>query len=142
MSQRNKHTALRVITVDDSKIIADRLRSMLLEIKNVELLGNAYNISAATYLIQQEKPHVVILDINFKHNSPGENGVNLLSSIKQKHPEIKVIMLTNLSGLFYQNMCLAIGADLFFDKSHDFDKIPEAIITFRDERFSRNGSSI
>jgi len=142
MKQRNKHTSLRVITVDDSKIIADRLRSILTDIKNVEVLGNAYNISAATYLIQQEKPHVVILDINFKQASLEENGINLLSFIKQKYPEIKVIMLTNLSGLFYQNMCLSIGADLFFDKSHDFEKISEAIISFRDKQFSANENSI
>jgi DNA-binding NarL/FixJ family response regulator len=140
MNHPIKHTSLRVITVDDSNIIADRLNGILKELKNVQLLGNAYNTSAAAYLIQQEKPHVVILDINFKNSSTAENGINLLSLIKEKHSEIKVIMLTNLAGIFYQNLCRSIGADLFLDKSCDFDKIQNAIVNFRDHHCGENKS--
>lgn len=133
MNKEKKPKKLRVLTVDDSQIIADRLRYMLASILGVDLLGNAYNVSAALYLIQQEKPHVIIMDINLSDRSTSSNGMNLLLIVKDKYPEIKVIMLTNRSDTMYRELCLEMGADHFFDKSNDFKNISDIIKQYRNE---------
>lgn len=118
---------LKVITVDDSPIVSERLQSMLREMDQVEFMGNARNTSAALLIIDQHKPGAVILDIHLGEETPKVSGINLLIELKQKHQDMKIIMFTNLAVPQYRQACLALGADYFFDKSHDFEKIPEAL---------------
>lgn len=118
---------LKVITVDDSRIVSERLKALLSEIENVKFSGNAGNIRDALTLIDQEKPNVVILDILLEEDLPKANGMDLLITLRAKYPDMKIIMLTNLTEPQYSNTCFALGADYFFDKSNDFDKIAEAL---------------
>ena len=115
------------MTVDDSPVIAERLQYMLSEIDSVEFLGNALNISAALHLIDQRGPNVVILDIHLKDDLLVANGVHLLIQLRRKYPEMKIIMLTNVSVPQYRSTCMAFGADYFFDKTNDFEKIPDTL---------------
>jgi DNA-binding NarL/FixJ family response regulator len=130
MTVRPAPHILKVVTVEDSLIIADRLQSMLREMNNISFLGNARNIATALNLISLQKPHVVILDILLQDDMPNANGLNLLIILKKKYPNLKVIMLTNLSGTQYRNTCVAFGADCFLDKTNEFELIPETLKKF------------
>jgi DNA-binding NarL/FixJ family response regulator len=127
MSSNEGKAILKVITVDDSPVVVERLESMFRDITNVRFSGHARNISSALHLIQKERPQVVILDIHLEVELPDQNGMNLLITLRKQYPEMKIIMLTNLSEPQYRNTCLAFGADYFFDKSMDFDKISEIL---------------
>jgi DNA-binding NarL/FixJ family response regulator len=118
---------VKVITVEDSVIVAKRLQSLLEELDNVKFLGNATRISKAMELMSMHNPDVVILDINLDEDMPVANGINLLITLKAKHVDLKVIMLTNLVEDQYRNTCKAFGADYFFDKSKDMKRIPETL---------------
>ena len=118
---------LKIITVDDSSIIVERLQTMISEMDYVQYMGNARNISAALNLIIQHEPNVVILDIHLEEDMPKANGMNLLITLREKYKEMKIIMLTNLTGRQYKDTCLFMGANYFFDKSNEFEKIPEAM---------------
>jgi DNA-binding NarL/FixJ family response regulator len=124
MSGQETGSILKIVTVDDSPIVAERLQSMLSEVENVEFLGNARNIASALALIEQARPDVVLLDIHLEEDMPEANGIDLLISLRKKYPVMKIMMLTNLTGFHYRNRCIAFGVDYFFDKSNDFDKIP------------------
>lgn len=114
---------LKIITVDDSELIAERIGSHLVDDNHFLYLGNAINISSAHKLISIEAPDVAILDIHLTDDFPKANGINLLVDLKKKYPKMIVIMLTNLSESHYRNNCINAGADYFFDKSVDFDKM-------------------
>lgn len=116
-------TILKIITVDDSRIISERLQCILSEIDHIKVLGNARSISTALSLIHQQEPNVVILDIHLEEDVHEGNGMNLLTILRKKYPEMKIIIFTNLSELHYRITCLANGANYFFDKSNDFTKI-------------------
>jgi DNA-binding NarL/FixJ family response regulator len=118
---------LTIVTVDDSSIFADRMQTMLSDISNIRLLGHARNISEALDLINQKKPDVVFLDIRLEENMPDRNGITLLLTLRQKHPDIKIFMLSNLYEPQYKETCMALGAHHFFDKSNDLEKIPEIL---------------
>jgi len=127
MSKLNYSQRIKVVTVDDSPIITQRIKSILAEMNNIEFLGSASNAVSALNLIHRQIPNVVILDINLDEDTSQFNGIDLLIAIRKRYPQMKIIMLTNLSAPQYRTRCIAFGANYFFDKSNDFYKLPEAL---------------
>ena len=58
---------------------------------------------------------------------PDGNGIEVLKSIKNSNSKIKVIILTNYPFPQYKKICMEFGADYFFDKSNDFNKIIDIV---------------
>jgi len=114
---------LVVLIVEDSLLIISRILDMLEEAENVKLVIHASNFSESMKMINEINADVVLLDINL----PDKSGIELLQVIKTSHPQTKVIILTNHACEDYRQLCNHMGADFFFDKSNDFEKIPEAI---------------
>jgi DNA-binding NarL/FixJ family response regulator len=110
---------IRVLLVDDSVIVRERLTLLLSDLPHVEVVGEVDDAPQALELIRRRKPDVVILDIHLPHGS----GLELLPDIKREFPAMTVIMLTNYPYPQYRAKCLANGADFFFDKSTEFQKI-------------------
>jgi DNA-binding NarL/FixJ family response regulator len=114
---------VKVLIVDDSKIVCDGLRQMLISIADVEDVGEAHNADEAVKAITELKPDVVILDIRL----PGKSGIEVLKDIRDKKLPIRVIMLTNYPYPQYRKKCEELGADYFFDKVAEIGEIPNVI---------------
>lgn len=126
-AEKDTDTPLRIVTVEDSCLVAERVKLMLKEIALVEFLGNARNSSEAKSLIGENTPDVVFLDIHLKDDATNANGISLLCDLRTRYPKMKIVMLTNMTDSHYRKLCLTSGADYFLDKSNDFDKVPEVI---------------
>lgn len=118
---------LKVVIVEDSFIVTERLKYVLNEIDNVEILGNAKDFSSAKKLTNTVNPDVIILDINLSNDDYGQTGIDLLVELRQKLPKTKIIIFTNHNELHYRLICLEKGANYFFDKSKESHKISELI---------------
>lgn len=127
MMGSERANVLKVITVDDSPIIAERIKAILNEVEQVIFLGNAVNVSDALFLIERKQPDVVIVDIHLDATNSDGNGIQLLSTLHEKYSKIKTIVFTNHNEPHYKLACIALGADYFLDKSYDFNKIPEIL---------------
>lgn len=114
---------IRVFIADDSATVRDRLMTLLAEMPAVEIVGQAADAAEAIQAIQRLSPDVVILDIRM----PAGSGIGVLRSLQQKPDKPKFIMLTNYPFLQYRKTCLEAGASYFFDKSSEFEKIPQAL---------------
>jgi len=114
---------MKVLIVDDSKIVCDGLQQMLINIADVEIVGQANNGQDAIASISESKPDVVILDIRL----PGLSGIDVLKDIRAKKLPIRVIMLTNYPYPQYRKKCEELGADYFFDKVAEIEMIPNMI---------------
>jgi len=114
---------MKVLIVDDSKIVCNGLRQMLSDIADVNVVGEAYNAGNAIKAILELKPDVVILDIRL----PGKSGIEVLKDIRDKKLPIRVIMLTNYPYPQYRKKCEELGADYFIDKVTEIEKIKEVI---------------
>ncbi len=112
---------MKVLVVDDSYMIRSRLISMLSVNENVHVFG--FTGEEEMDEIDQLEPDFVILDIKLKNRS----GVDILKQIKGHIPEVKVAMLTNFYDSYYMDLCRSFGADYFFDKSMDFDRLASVI---------------
>ena len=114
---------MRVLIVDDSKIVCERLQQVLINIADVEIVGQANNAQDAIASISESKPDVVILDIRL----PGLNGIDVLKDIRAKKLPIQVIMLTNYPYPQYRKKCEELGAEYFFDKVTEIAALPDVI---------------
>ena len=110
---------LRILIADDSTFIRERLPAMLLDIPGIEVVGQAKNGAEALNLAQELNPDVVILDIRM----PRMTGIEVLQKLKKDKTAPVVIMLTSYPYPQYREKCQEAGADFFFDKSTDFDKL-------------------
>lgn len=118
---------LNVFIVDDSQIVRDRLTSLLNELGSINIVGYANNPLSATELIVATQPDIIILDIFLV----GGSGIHVLKNIRSRNIQSKIIVLTNYAQEQYRKKCFEEGADFFFDKSIEFDKIVEVIQKLR-----------
>ena len=114
---------IKILLVDDSGIIRDRLREMLGCIPFPTIICEAQDAIEAMKFLKVTKQDIVILDIKM----PGENGIELLKKLKRINKSISVIILTNYSAQQYKKKCNELGADYFLSKSNDFEQIPGII---------------
>ena len=114
---------MKVLLVDDSSIVRERLIAMLFEVSRIETVSQAKDQFEALGLLKRTDPEVVILDIEM----PGGSGIDLLRYLKKRQRPPLAIVLTNLSDPQYRKKCKDAGADFFFDKSSEFDNVAEVL---------------
>lgn len=110
---------MRLLIIDDSKLINEKLRELLSEIENLEIVDEALNGFEGVEKYWKYKPDIVILDIKM----PKLNGIEVLQNIRRINSPAKIIILTNYDNQYFKEACLAEGADYFLDKSTDFEKV-------------------
>jgi len=113
----------KVLLVDDSRIVRERLAALISELPGVVLIGEASNVSEGVKKIRQLRPHIVVLDISM----PGGNGIQVLEAVRKRGRAPHIIMLTNFAHEAYRERCLELGAEYFFDKSAEFENAVETI---------------
>jgi len=122
-SEKKKGSLVKVLLVDDSSIVRERLIAMLFEVSRIETVSQAKDQFEALGLLKRTDPEVVILDIEM----PGGSGIDLLRYLKKRQRPPLAIVLTNLSDPQYRKKCKDAGADFFFDKSSEFDNVAEVL---------------
>jgi len=125
---------MKVIIADDSTIMLDRLQQMLLRLTDVEVVGTFSNGTDALSALQKLKPDLAILD----NKMPGIKGVDIIREIRKEDSKMKLMLLTFYADTYYREQAMNAGADYFFSKSDDFEKIPELI----DQLRRNNGESV
>jgi two-component system response regulator DevR len=112
---------MNILLVDDSQLVREQLLSLLSGIKGVENIGQAESLPEAMAALKKMPINVMILDIIMQ----GGSGMEVLAMMKKnRNKPPLVIVLTNYPFDQLRDKCLAAGADYFFDKSADFEKIP------------------
>ena len=120
---------MRVVIVEDSERMRDRIRTVCEDLGGMEVVGEASDAIEATRLIQAEAPEAVILDIRI----PLGNGFDVMQTIRSTSPATRVIELTNFPLEPYREKALSLGAAYFFDKSTEFEQVPEALLSLAGE---------
>lgn len=130
---------LTVFIADDSVSIRGSLSSYLLSnTPDIEIVGFAGTAPDAVRGIRELKPDVVILDIRM----PGGNGIDVLSAIRRDGRATQIMMFTNEAASMVRAKCMALGADYFFDKSSEFERLHEVLETLSRTRSERGCASI
>ncbi|MCC7161556.1 MAG: response regulator transcription factor [Anaerolineae bacterium] len=110
---------MNVFVVEDSSLLRERLIRTLNEIRGIQVSGFSDTADEAIQLIEQARPDAIILDIRLRQG----NGYQVLQKVKSPGKPPLVIILTNFAYPQYRKRYLDAGADFFFDKSNEFDKV-------------------
>lgn len=117
---QSTNSLVRVVIVDDSLIVRERLKALLVDdAPYAEVVGEAEEAQAAIRLIQNRLPDVVILDLQLLDGT----GFEVLRWLKLAAQQPVVIVLTNLITPEYKAACLADGAQYILDKSFGFERL-------------------
>ncbi|HSM26267.1 MAG TPA: response regulator transcription factor [Anaerolineaceae bacterium] len=81
---------LKILLVDDHSLFRKGLASLLNEQPNIKVIGEANNGLDAIREAEILKPDLILMDIHM----PKSNGLEATREIKQKFPDIKIVMLT------------------------------------------------
>jgi DNA-binding NarL/FixJ family response regulator len=117
MSSRN----LSVLLVEDSRVLAERLRETLLSVPGVQLAGTVDSEAEAVAALQRHPVDVLLLDLHLRQGT----GFGVLRAIPGSAArKVVVIVLTNYDLAEYRRAAAALGARHFLDKLRDFDRLP------------------
>jgi DNA-binding NarL/FixJ family response regulator len=99
-------TMIRIVLADDHNLVRSGLKSLLSEMKNVEVVAEASNGRQAVDLVQSVKPDVVLMDIAMNEL----NGIDACEIISREHPAVRTIILSMHDSGEYVAKALKAGA--------------------------------
>lgn len=98
--------AARVLLVDDHALVRAGLKSLLQNIEGIEVVGEAGDGIEALAQIEALRPELVLMDI-----AMGEmNGLQALAVVRERHPEVKVLILSMHASEEYVLQAMRSGA--------------------------------
>jgi DNA-binding NarL/FixJ family response regulator len=97
---------IRVLLVDDHKIIRDGLRDLIESRDGMAVVGDAGNRADALSLAAREKPDVVILDLDLGTDS----GLTLIPELRKASAASSIIVLTGLRDVAKRDKAMDLGA--------------------------------
>lgn len=112
-----------VLLVDDHVLVRQGLRVVLDAYANIELVGEAGNGEEAVRMVDQQRPTVVVMDINM----PKMNGIDATERIMHRHPETIVIGLAVNAGKENEKAMKRAGAMQLMAKEAAVDQLYDVI---------------
>jgi len=97
---------IRVLVVDDHAILRDGIRSILESQEDIIVVGEASNGEEAFKFVGKLMPDIVLMDISM----PKTNGLEATRLVKERFPQVKVLILTQHDNREYIAPALAAGA--------------------------------
>lgn len=116
-------TKIKIIVVDDHKIIRDGLSAIFMVSDRFELVGETDNEKELEQILSQVKFDVVIMDIAL----PGKSGLELSEEIIQKSPDAKILILSSHIDEEIVEKAIDVGVKGFVLKETDADVLLDAI---------------
>jgi len=113
--------ALRVLLVEDSRVLAERLRESLDTLDNVEVVGLVADETSAVAAVLDQRPDVIILDLQLKEGT----GFGVMQRLGDMRPVI--IVFTNYMLPEYQRIASSLGVQHFLNKSMDYERLPQLL---------------
>lgn len=117
--------SIKLLLVDDHKIVRDGIISLLQGEPRFLIIGEAENGIEALDKIETLSPDLVILDINM----PIMNGLECARKVAEKFPEVKILTLTMLNELEHIKNMLDAGVGGYILKNSGRDELITAINT-------------
>lgn len=105
--------AVRVLIVDDHRVVAEALARVLVQDPAIEIAGLATSGPHALALTRTLGPSLVLMDIGL----PGMDGVEATWALRRQHPHLPVLVLTMFDQEIYALEALRAGASGYLLKS-------------------------
>lgn len=114
---------IKIVLIDDHKLFREGVKRILEFESSFEVIAEGDDGTEAAKLVKENKPDVVLMDINM----PNINGIEATADLVRYFPETKVIILSIHDDEAYVTHALKTGAQGYLLKEMDSDSLIEAI---------------
>ena len=116
---------IKILIADDQELLRQSLEIVLGSKENMALTGSVENGMEVLDSVQQEMPDVILMDIRM----PKMDGVQCTKVIKERYPQIKIIILTTFDDDEYVFNALKNGASGYLLKGVSVYELVSAVET-------------
>lgn len=116
---------IKILLVDDHVLLRQGLENLLKTIPDFNIIGSVASGEDAINFCDHKKPDLILMDIMMK----GMNGLETARWIKDKDPEIKIIILSSEVNEELISKAMKSKANGYIPKTEDKDTMIEAIRT-------------
>lgn len=119
-----EHTLIRVLLVDDHKLVRQGLRDIVAADDRIRVVGKASTCEEALMLAANLAPDVVIMDINL----PGMNGIEATKRFKKLYPQMAMIWLSCHTEEHMKQDMLSAGVETLLSKECAAEELTAGIV--------------
>jgi DNA-binding NarL/FixJ family response regulator len=101
---------MRVVLADDSYLVREALEHVLAEADGVEVVATCGDLPSLREAIEEQRPDVVVTDIRMPPSETDE-GLQVAAELRETHPEIGVVVLSQYADPSYSVALLDRGSD-------------------------------
>jgi len=105
---------IRVMTVDDHPLIREGVAALIVNQKDMRLVGEAANGREALTQFRSQRPDVTLMDLQM----PEMNGIDALIAIRSEFPDARIIVLTTYAGDALCKRAMKAGAQAYILKGN------------------------
>ncbi|HUW37679.1 MAG TPA: response regulator transcription factor [Rhodocyclaceae bacterium] len=122
--------SIRVMLVDDHRIMREALRSVLEQEPDIEVVAEATDGIGALRQANEDTPDLIVMDIGM----PGMDGIEVTRRLLKEHPAVKVVALSTYSDRRIAAQMMDAGASGYVIKAAGGDELVRAMrAAVRDE---------
>ncbi len=119
------HTMIRIAIIDDHAMVRAGLRQFFADQADFSVVAEAANGREALDIVRKGEVDVIVMDISM----PEHSGVDALTAIKARAPDLPVLILSGFPEEHYATTLLRQGASGYLNKECDPEEIVKAIRT-------------
>ncbi len=123
MSRQGSKKRAKVLIVDDHPAVREALAMRIGRQSDLEVCGEAADLSEALRLVADTQPDVAVVDISLKTGC----GIDLIKRIKDRNDTVRMLVWSTHSESLYAERALCAGALGYINKDQATDKIIEGI---------------
>ena len=121
---------MKIFLTDDHAILVGGLIKILSVEDDLEIVGSAGSVQETLDLLTQKKVDLLITD----YNLPDDDGLTLVRRVKQKYPEIKIIVLSMHDESHLIKEILKEGVDGYILKKDSHEELVSAVRAVKNGR--------
>jgi DNA-binding NarL/FixJ family response regulator len=113
----------RLLLVDDHPMVREGLCARLAQVDGLQVVGEAGDAEQALDAVERLRPDLVLMDVGMKQ----VNGIDLTARLRERHPGLRVLMLSMYDNPEFVHRALSAGARGYVLKEAPSDEIIRAI---------------
>jgi DNA-binding NarL/FixJ family response regulator len=105
------------LLVEDHPLMRETLSEFLAELSSIHLIGMVSSAEEALGFCDQNQPQLALVDVSL----PGMSGIELVQALRERHPDMRCLMLSGHREISYVERALASGASGYVLKGDPAD---------------------